>query len=179
MTRHVALLRGINLGARNKILMADLRRLFADLGYGDVETYLQSGNVVFTSEAKDPSRLARDVERRIAHDLDLDVTVLVRTGVDLARLAEKNPFLSREQDLAKLHLTFLADTPEQKRVTGLEKPTGESAEFSLDGREVYLHCPEGYGRTRLNNAFFERRLGVAATTRNWKTVTALRDLTRE
>lgn len=177
MTRYAALLRGINLGSRNKIGMPDLRELFQTLGHTDVETYLQSGNVIFTSADDDPSLLAADLEKRIAADLGVNAAVLLRTADHLAQIVGDNPFLRRTSDLTKLHVTFLAEEPDGDRASRLEKPSGEPAEFSLAGREVYLHCPNGYGRTKLNNAYLEKRLGVAATTRNWRTVTSLRELT--
>ena len=179
MTTYVALLRGINVGGRTKVRMDDLRRAFAALCHADVKTYLQSGNVVFTCPEREPSRVAGEIERLIAGDLGVTTTVLLRRGHDLARLVANNPFLAGETDPTRLHVTFLADAPDDDRVARLDTTVGEPDAFSLVEREVYLHCPNGYGRTRLNNAFFERRLGVAATTRNWKTVTALRDLVAE
>ncbi|MEO3786901.1 DUF1697 domain-containing protein [Actinocorallia sp. B10E7] len=175
MPGYIALLRGINVGGGTRIGMAALRELFADLGHSEVKTYLQSGNVLFTSDR--PSEgLAGELENRIAADLGVNARVLLRTGDDLGRVFAGNPFLDRESDPVKLHVTFLEETPTPEQAAKLERPSGETAEFSLEGREVYLHCPDGYGRTKLNNAFLERRLGIAATTRNWKTVTALRDL---
>jgi uncharacterized protein (DUF1697 family) len=174
-TKLVALLRGVNVAGRT-LGMADLRRLFVDLGHTDVATYLQSGNVIFTPAAGPRSRLSAAIEQRIAAELDLTVTVLVRSGKDLAQVVAGNPFTSRSADPATLHVTFLADRPGADRVKHLEAPSGVPDELSLAGREVYLHCPNGYGRTKLNNSFFERRLGVAATTRNWRTVTTLHEL---
>jgi len=171
----VALLRGINLGSTNKIKMADLMRLFADLGHGDVRTYLQSGNVVFSVGA-DPEKLVKPIEKAILDELGLTVTVLLRTGPDLTNVLETNPYLDRQDDPTKLHVTFLAEAPNPGRASAVQVPVGESAEFTLTGLEVYLHCPDGYGRTKLNNAFFEKKLGVAATTRNWRTVVALHDM---
>ena len=176
MMTYVALLRGINVGGRTRVGMDELRRSFLALGHADVTSYLQSGNVVFRSPVEEASRLAGDIERRIARDLGVTVTVLVRTKDDLAHVVANNPFLCRETDLAKLHVTFLADAPDHERAARLDTPIGEPDELSLVGREVYLHCPNGYGRTRLNNAYLERRLGVAATTRNWNTITRLCDL---
>ena len=176
MTTYVALLRGINVGGHTKVGMDDLRRLFVALGHADVKSYVQSGNVLFSSPVEESSRLVGDIQRRIARDLGVTVTVLLRTRDDLAHVVANNPFLSRETDLAKLHVTFLADAPDHERVARLDTPSGGPDEFSLAGREVYLHCPHGYGRAKLNNAYLERRLGVAATTRNWNTVTKLCDL---
>lgn len=171
----VALLRGINLGSTNKIKMADLRQLFADLGHDDVQTYLQSGNVVF-SAGTDPEKLVGPIEKAIHDELGLTVTVLLRTGPDLTKTLRANPYLDRQDDLAKFHVTFLNEAPNPGRASAVQIPGGESAEFTLTGREVYLHCPDGYGRTKLNNAFFEKKMGVAATTRNWRTVVALQNM---
>lgn len=175
MPRYVALLRGINVGGSTRIGMAALRELVAGLGHGDVRTYLQSGNVLFDSE-RGPEGLAGEIEGRITAELGLDVRVLVRTGDDMERVFAGHPFLSGEPDLTRLHVTFLAEVPAPERLGLLETPSGETVAFTLDGREIYLHYPDGYGRTKFNNAFIERRLGVVATTRNWRTVTALRGL---
>ncbi len=174
MATYVALLRGINLGARNRIAMADLREVFGALGAEDVSTYLQSGNVAFRS-TKSAVDLERAAERRIADDLGLDVAVLVRTGAQLAKLEAGNPF-----NPAESHVTFLAEKPDRARVRALDPARGAPDELRVVGREVYLRCPNGYGRSKLTNAFFEKQLGVRATTRNWKTVTELARLaTRE
>jgi uncharacterized protein (DUF1697 family) len=172
----VALLRGINLGGRNKIGMADLRELFAALGCEDVSTYVQSGNVVFRSSVASASKLTRAIEERIGSDLGLDVTVLLRTKAQLAEVAGGNPFDERTVDPATLHVTFLAEKPDPARVRALDPARGRPDEFRVVGREVYLHCPNGYGRTKLDNAYFEKQLAVAATTRNWRTVTKLAEL---
>jgi uncharacterized protein (DUF1697 family) len=170
--RYVALLRGINLGARNKIAMADLRELFGRLGAEDVATYVQSGNVVFRSRAG-RSELVQEIERRIAQELGLEIRVLLRTSTELAKLVAGNPFAKSENDPLKLHATFLADTPAAARVRALDSKPFEPDDFAVAGRDVYLHTPNGYGRSKLSNAYFEKQLAVAATTRNWKTVTSL------
>jgi uncharacterized protein (DUF1697 family) len=175
-TKYVALLRGINVAGANHIKMDDLRPLFTGLGHGAVLTYLQSGNVVFAGPDGDPARLAHGIEQAIVDDLGLTVTVLLRTSPELAQVLAGNPYLDREDNPAKLPVTFLAEPPAPGRAAGLQVPPGETAVFTLAGREVYLHCPDGYGRSKLSNAFLERKLGVAATTRNWKSVTALHDM---
>ena len=176
MKRYVALLRGINLGARNKIAMADLRDLFQALEAEDVTTYLQSGNVAFASRSG-RAELSRQIERRIAQDLGLDIKVLLRTDGELAKLVAANPFAT-QTDPVKLHVTFLADAPAAARVRALDGQRFEPDEFRIAGPHVYLHTPQGYGRTKLNNTYFEKHLGVAATTRNWRTVTNLAELTQ-
>ena len=176
MTTYVALLRGINLGSHAKIAMPKLRALFESLDYADVRTYLQSGNVVFSATGQDASDIAAQIERRLHRDLDLKVPVLLRTGTDLKRIIANNPYLDRETDFARLHVTFLADEPDPKRLADIDPAFGEPDAFSVVGQEIYLHCPNGYGRSKLIATFFERRLKVGATNRNWKTVTALHGL---
>jgi uncharacterized protein (DUF1697 family) len=171
-TRYVALLRGINLGARNKLAMADLRTLVTELGAEDVETYVQSGNVVFTSGSS-AATLKRQIEERIRRDHGHEIAVLLRTRAELAKLVAGNPFPRAGKDPATLHVTFLADAPGRARI---EAPGSGADEFRIVRREVYLHCPNGYGRSKLSNAFFEKKLGVVATTRNWRTVTTLAQL---
>jgi uncharacterized protein (DUF1697 family) len=170
---YVALLRGINLGARNKVAMADLRALLAELGAADVATYLQSGNAVFKSAGR-RGELAAAVEQGLRRDLGVDVKVLLRTRKELESVVGANPFARR--DAKALHVTFLDGKPEATKVKRLDARRSEPDEFRVVGREVYLHCPNGYGRSKLSNAYFEKELGVAATTRNWKTVTALAEL---
>jgi len=150
----IALLRGINVSGHNSMKMADLRGLVEALGHRDVETYLQSGNVVFTARSGAASAMGRAIEKRIAKELGLDVNVLVRTKGELAKIASVNPLAKRGVDAIDPK-RFVPDT------------------FAFARREVYLCCPKGYGRTKLNNAFFERALATDATTRNWKTVNAL------
>lgn len=172
---YVALVRAINLGATNKISMADLREVFIGLGCEDVATYVQSGNVIFRSSDK-PAELLRAIETRISRDHGLGVTVLLRTKAELAKVHAGNPFAERVTDPTKLHVTFLADTPERSRVRALDPEADGPDEFRVVGREIYLHYPTGYGRSKLSNAYFEKRLGVKATTRNWRTVTKLAEL---
>jgi uncharacterized protein (DUF1697 family) len=179
MTVYVALLRGINLGGHNKVKMEHLRSLFTSLGYDRVTTYVQSGNVVFTSPTRSAATVADTITRRIAEDLGLDVTVVVRTSRELSTIVTTNPLKKSKVDPSKLHVTFLATSPAAAKAHAIAAPSGTRDQFTVVGREVYLHCPEGYGRTKLNNAFFEKQLGVAATTRNWKTVQTLTTLANE
>ncbi|HXV92746.1 MAG TPA: DUF1697 domain-containing protein [Pseudonocardia sp.] len=181
MTRYVALLRGINVGGRSTIPMAELRALFADLGFGDARTYLQSGNVVFGPAHPDADEIGAEVEKAVAGRFGTDVRVLLRTADELDEVASANPFLDRQDDPTKLHVTFLAGEPTEFTVPAgpLPVPAGESGELWLRGREVYVHTPGGYGRSRIGNAFLEKALGVPATSRNWRSVLALRDLARD
>jgi uncharacterized protein (DUF1697 family) len=166
---YIALLRGVNVGTGRKVPMNDLRALFDSLGHTDIRTYIQSGNVVFTTKAGAPVRVQSAIEQGITRDFGLDVAVLLRRREDLAKVLERNPFG------AEAYITFLDDLPDRKRVSALDPAPYSPDEFVVHGREVFVRCPNGYGRTKINNTFFERKLATRATTRNWKTVTTLYD----
>jgi uncharacterized protein (DUF1697 family) len=173
---YVALLRGINVGGHQKIRMADLRTLMERLGHVSVETYLQSGNAVFRSSRKSDAALASAMEEAIAAELGLTVSVLVRTGAELARVVDGTPYGDRGADMKQLHVAFLSAAPTAAAVKKLDAAQFAPDELEVAGREVYLHYPDGLGRSKLTNAVLERRLGVAATMRNWRTVTTLAEL---
>jgi uncharacterized protein (DUF1697 family) len=175
MTTYVVLLRGINLGSHNKVAMSDLRSFLTELGAEDVSTYVQSGNAVMRS-ARKAEPLGRAVERTLADRLGLDIVVVVRTAAQMTKVVGNNPFAGREKDPTKLHVAFLSKAPGAKRASALEVPGDGPEAFEVRGREVYLHYPNGYGRSKLTNAFVEKRLGVSATNRNWRTVTKLAEL---
>ena len=177
MTRSIALLRGINVGGRVKVPMADLRRFFAELGHRDVTTYIQSGNVVFSAGGGETAgELEWSLERRILDELGLTVTVMVRGGDEFAAVYGGNPFVARGVDVAALYVAFLATEPTPEQLDRLVIPAGERVEFQHVGRELYLRYPDGYGTTKVSNNYLEKRLGVATTTRNWRTVTKLHEL---
>jgi uncharacterized protein (DUF1697 family) len=171
----VALLRGVNLGARNKVPMAGLRSLMEEIGAEDVQTYVQSGNVVFRSAlARD--ELVRRIERKLRARFGVDADVVLCTKAELARIVAANPFAEGETDPKRLHVTFLAQAPDRGRMAELKGERFELDRFHVTRAAVYLHTPQGYGRTKLSNTYFERKLGVRATTRNWRTVTTLAEL---
>ena len=173
MPTYVSLLRGINVSGRNRIAMADLRALYEAHGHTDVSTYVQSGNVVSRSSARRTGTVERAIQQAIADDLGLDVTVLVRTPAQLAKLIDTNPLVDGRVDPTKLHVTFLASKPPAAKVDALDGQQYAPDEFVVAGTHVYLVCPDWYGNTKISNGYFERILGVAATTRNWKTVNQL------
>lgn len=176
MTSYVALLAGVNLGASTTLPMAELRQVFTGLGFAQVRTYIQSGNVIFGAPAQDERRLISDLQAAIERDLGKQVTVLLRTGPELAAVLSANPFTDRQDDPTKLLVTFLAEKPPADRVAKLVPPPGETGELALVGREVFVNVPDGYGRSKLSNAFVAKALGVPATTRNWRSVAKLCEL---
>jgi uncharacterized protein (DUF1697 family) len=177
VTTHILLFRGINVSGRNRLPMADLRAVVGALGFTDVATYLQSGNLVCTG-AGSSSEVAASVAGALASELDLTVPVLGRSANEWAAMVAGNPLVGLDDDPKKLHVTFLDGVPDPQRVRDL---TTEAAAFAPErlevvGADVYLHCPGGYGVTPLSNGFVEKRLGRVATTRNWRTVGALAEL---
>jgi len=173
MTTYISLIRAVNVGGKT-VRMADLKAAYEEMGFTNVRTYLQSGNILFDSPQPDPGSLAGAIEGQMVHKINVSASVLLRTAPDLKRTIDANPFLhGRLEDISRLHVTFLKTAPTQARLSALKKPEGEADEFMVSGQEIFLFCPNGYGRTKLNNTFFERKLDVIATTRNWNTVTAL------
>ncbi len=180
MTTYVSMLRGINVGGRKRIRMGQLVALYESLGLTNVRTYVQSGNVVFDSEVTDGSRLIRLIEEGITKTFGFSAAVLIRTKDELARVVENNPFLKEKGiDTGKLHVTFLSDFPDGAALDQVRAVGDGSDSFAVTDREVYLHCPNGYGRTKLSNDLFEKKLKLSATTRNWRTVTALLQIAGE
>jgi uncharacterized protein (DUF1697 family) len=175
MARYVVLLRGINIGPRNRIAMPALREALAEAGFEDVETYVQSGNVVLTSEAK-PDTVRRKVEQVIAERFGLEIAVLVRTRADLARIAKANPLRKVATNPKRYQVTFLESKLPAATVKQLEELAAHGEQVVARGREVYAWTPDGIARSKLWAKLAGAGLGVTASSRNWTTVEALRDL---
>jgi uncharacterized protein (DUF1697 family) len=173
MTPYISMLRGINVGGQKKITMEALRDLYAALELGNVRSYVQSGNIVFDSIEPEAVTLAGRIEAHIERSFGFAVLVFVRGVPDFQRVLAANPFLKANADPGKLHVTFLYSPPSQAALSSLSRPAAGDDQFSTGEQAVYLFCPNGYGKTRFSNDFFERKLNVPATTRNWNTVNAL------
>ena len=174
--RRVSLLRGINVGGHNLISMARLRALYATLGCADVETYLQSGNVVFRRD-HDAAGVGGRVERAIKHELGLDVRVIDRTHAELAAIVDGDMFPGA--DPSRRIVMFLTAPPGREIARELGQVRLGVDEAQLVGLEMHLHCPDGLGASRLPGLISEKRLGVVATARNWRTVTRLAEMSRD
>ena len=177
MTTFVALLRAVNLGSRNRVPMAELRGLVEDLGAVEVSTYVQSGNVVCRS-SQSAEAFGEGVHAAIEQRFGLDIAVVVRTRAQLAKVAGAHPLAGPKVDEKALHVAFLAGVPSRARIRELDPEFAAPDALQVVGREVYLRYANGAGRTKLTNTVLERRLGVAATTRNWRTVNALAELAK-
>jgi len=179
MTRkHVALIRGINVGRAKRVAMADLRALVVDLGYGDVRTLLNSGNVVFTVPASARSEPASRIERAITSRLGISARVTVLTRAELAAVVAENPLVGVASEPSRLLVTVLTDPADRKRLLPLARQDWAPDVLAVGARVAYLWCPKGMLESRLADAV-SRLLGDGATTRNWATVTKLHALVGE
>jgi uncharacterized protein (DUF1697 family) len=167
---YVALLRGVNVGGKNTVPMADLRRVFESLGHGEVRTFIQSGNVVLTARR---AVTPKSLEAAIAKELGVTTTVVLRTPAELEKVVKVNPFASA--DPSTLHVGFMVTQPPAASLAKLDGAPFEPDEFAVRGREIYFHLPNGMGRTKLPG-YLDRRLTVPTTVRNWKTVNKLIEL---
>jgi len=183
VTTFVALLRAVNVSGQNKIPMAELRASMEAAGFGDTRTYVQSGNIVYDAGGDHPAEEAAAIHGLIEREFGHDVRVLVLTAAELARVAAADPFAAGggsavpAADEKYLHVTFLERPVEETAFGRLSPPAQGDEHVAHAGRVIYLYLPHGYGRTKLNNAYFERALGTSATTRNWRTVLALVEMT--
>jgi len=178
MKTYIAMLRGINVSGHKIVKMEQLRDCFTNLGLRNVKTYVQSGNVVFgTGKA---SGLCEKIEKCILREFGFPVPVLLKTKQELEQIVQDNPFVEKPGiDPSKLHVTFLSKLAPKTATASLEPLVTNAEQFHVSGQEIFLYCPNGYGKTKLSNTAIENKLGVAATTRNWKSVNALLSLAQQ
>ena len=175
----VALLRGVNVAGRSKLAMADLRAVLTAAGLGEARTHLQSGNVILTPASGNLAGLSTAIEIAIADGCGLGIRVIVRTREQLEAIVEGNPFLEPGTKPVTLHSVFLESVPESDRVSGLDPDRSPPDRFSVAGQNIYVHYPGGSGRSKLGLDYFEKKLGVAGTARNWNTVISLLGMLQE
>lgn len=177
MKTYISLLRGINVSGQKLIKMAELRKMYESLGFGDVRSYIQSGNVIFTAPQEDEETIIGRISAAILETFGHEVSILVRTVDELKQVIGANPFPQEaEGDPKKVHVVFLEKEPEEEMVKELDDVKSEREGVACIGRELYLSLPDGAARTKLTNAVFERKLKMATTARNWRTVTILADM---
>jgi uncharacterized protein (DUF1697 family) len=172
-TTYVALLRGINVGGNNKLPMKDLARIFDEAGCGNVRTYIQSGNVVFDVEPQMAAVIPARVTASIAERFGFKVPVLLRATDEIQGVLHGNPFLGTGAEETALHVLFLAEAPEPDRVADLDPDRSRPDAFVVRGREVYLWLPNGVAHSKLTNGYFDSKLAMMSTGRNWRTVVRL------
>lgn len=173
MPRYAVLLRGINLGGKRKLAMADLRALLAELDYADVRTHLNSGNAVFTSPRTEPAELEKRIEHGIEAELGMTVACLVRTAEQLRATVADNPLDDAATDGSKLMAHFLSARPDPGALAAYDPAELDPEHVRVGDAVVYQWCPNGLREAPAVGSFAERHLGVTVTTRNWNTVTRL------
>ena len=171
--KYISILRGINVGGKKKIKMDDLKTLYENSGFEDVSTYIQSGNVIFTSNETSKSSIKSKLENTITQEYGFDVPIYICTHEEMKNIFKNSPFIESEEEEngTKVLVTFLSSTP-----TDIDKVMSyvkEPEKLVVSNDIVYLYCPNGYGKSKLSNNFLESKLKVVATTRNWKTVKKL------
>lgn len=169
--RHVALMRGINVGGKNKLPMRDLAAIFTDAGCTDVETYIQSGNVLFTASPALAKTIAADVEQAVNARFHIHSPVITRSAQEIATLLRAEAVSTLDTTI--LHAAFLATRPALARIKALDPDRSPGDTFQVIGREILLSLPNGVARTKLTNAYFDSALATRSTMRNWRTVTRL------
>ncbi len=176
--KYVALLRGINLGGHKIVKMDLLRKEFGKLGFDDVKTYIQSGNVVFKAPSCSCEDMAKRIQERVLRQFGFPVPVVVKTADEIGEVIKNNPLIKQKDiDLSKLHVTFLWSAPEKSALKMLDAISAAPDQFHCSEQAIYLHCPNGYGATKLGNNVLEKMLKVGTTTRNWRTVNQLYQMT--
>lgn len=180
MNKYISILRGINVSGQKKIKMAELTALYESLGFQNVVTYIQSGNVIFDSTVQNEEELRDMIERAINERFKFDVPIVIRTNQAIKSIIDHSPFgpIDLAKDGTKVLLTFLSAEPAKEKISEIQTYVAEPERLIIKGKEAYLHCPNGYGKTKLTNTFLEKKLEVDATTRNWKTVHKLFELSK-
>jgi uncharacterized protein (DUF1697 family) len=174
MNTYISILRGINVSGQKMIKMDALKKMYEDLGFAKVQTYIQSGNVIFQSEKSEQKDLEKLISAGIAKQFGFEVPVIVLNIQEFKRVIQNNPFVKDDsKDISHQYATFLSSEPILDKFESIKQVQNQGEQIHLIDKIIYFYCPSGYGRTKLNNTFFESKLKTVATTRNWKTTLEL------
>jgi uncharacterized protein (DUF1697 family) len=175
MNTYISFLRGVNMTGHNSIKMTELAELYVKIGFFDPETYIQSGNVVFADKSEvEPSSHSKKIEEAILERFKYIVPVMIRTVKDLQDLFSVNPFLKEPDfDPVKMAVIFLHEEPTEVQIRKVEYIDYPPDKFEIVGREIFIYCPNGFGKTKLYTNFFEKKMEVTGTARNWKTISTI------
>jgi len=177
MKKYIALLRGINVSGQKLIKMTELKGHLEELNFKNVLTYIQSGNIIFEIEKTDTTILAIKIVEKIKEKYGWELPVIVKSETEWDFLFNNNPFITQKNlDIERLYVTFLGNQPSQILLNDFFKIDYSPEAFIINGNELYVFCPIGYGSTKFNNNYIEAKLKVKATTRNWKTIIKLQTL---
>jgi uncharacterized protein (DUF1697 family) len=175
-SKHVALLRGINVGGKNMLPMKELAAMFASAGCERVVTYIQSGNVVFSATDRVVVGLGEGIAQGIEAKFGIRVPVVMRSASEITGVVRGNPFLKSGASEETLHVSFLADQPNKDMVAGLDAARSAPDAFAVVGWDIYMQLVNGAARTKLTNAYFDSKLKTVSTMRNWRTVLKLAEM---
>ena len=171
MNRYIALLRAINVGGYRKIKMDDLREMFESMDFENVQTYIQSGNVIFDSNVKNKKSLSQSIEKKIEQQFGHEVPVIIRTRDELKLLITQNPFYGENEEPFRLYLTFFLDTPSEEKQGELQKLNSSLEKFSFVNGDLFsLIDKKTDQKIRFSNSYIEKTIGVPCTSRNWRSV---------
>jgi uncharacterized protein (DUF1697 family) len=180
MATYISILRGINVSGHRMIKMEAIRQLYVDMNCRQVQSYIQSGNIIFKHQKVKPQELEKEIKKNIFKSFKLDVPVLVIEYKPLKQIIEGNPFIKDSaKNTAYLHITFLSSKPGNDVIEKLEKTKYPPNDFRVSDKAVYLYCPNGYSNCKLTNNFIENKLKVTVTTRNWKTAFELYSMAKK
>jgi uncharacterized protein (DUF1697 family) len=171
---HIALLRGINVGGKNRLPMKRLTEIFTEAGAHDVRTYIQSGNVVYRPAERSAEEITQDVTQRVEQEFGIRTPIVVRSGAQIGEVLQSNPFSASPEE--HLHVIFLAHAPSPDRISLLDPHRSPPEEYIVSGSEIYLRAPNGVGQSKLTNAYLDSKLATISTSRNWRTVTILAEM---
>jgi uncharacterized protein (DUF1697 family) len=174
----ISFLRGINMTGHNSVKMKDLTELYKDLGFSDIITYIQSGNIIFSASEKIKNEEISDILKiGIRERFGYNIAVMIRTIEEMKNIISANPFAKEPLfDMTKSAVILINKVPPEDKIAELELSDTTPDRFEISGREIFIYCPNGFGRTKLYANFFDKKLGVDGTTRNWKTITTMLDL---
>jgi uncharacterized protein (DUF1697 family) len=178
MPTFVSLLRGVNMAGHNKIKMTDLSALYKTLGFEDAETFIQSGNVVFnTIENLPVPEIAARIEAAVLKKFNYNVPVIIRAPEELMDIISINPFLEEENfNTGKLAVIFLNEEPSEEQIEKVKNVNYPPDKFKIAGKEIFIYCPNGFGKSKIYTGFFENKMNVTGTARNWKTLNTLLEI---
>ena len=180
MKTFISMLRGINISGHRLIKMDALKALYAELGFTHIQTYIQSGNVIFKHRNTDLQEFKKLIADGIREKFGFEVPVIVKEMDELKQIIASNPFLKdSKKDISKIYLTFLSTVPDSERFCKIGEGQNFEEEYKLTGNSIYIYCPNGYGNTKLSTNFLEGKLKLSATSRNWKTTLELMRIAEE
>jgi uncharacterized protein (DUF1697 family) len=177
MKTYISILRGINVSGHKIIKMDALKNMCINLGFNNVQTYIQSGNIVYKFRQTETNNLNKMISETILNTFGFEVPVVTKSAEQLQEIIKNNPFTKDTHfDPAFFHITFLSDSPDSSKIQLLDQAELKNDKFALIDKAIYLYCPNSYSSSKLSNCFIENKLKVTATTRNWKTVNELMNL---